>query len=133
MRNETPVRNSKYFSSFGRFQNLQFILPSTRNFLTFLLHLQLHYLYETWHIHSPNHSTLFAFHSGRKFCILPEIRTFQTFRYATSAYSPPRASRSPLYATLALAVYNARHNYLSMGKCNYLIYTAPVLGPHLRF
>ena len=73
------------------------------------------------------------FTAVKNFYILPKIRTFQTFLYETSAYSPPRASRSPLYATLALAVYNARHNYLSMGKCNYLIYTAPVLGPHLRF
>ena len=126
---KTPVQNSKYFSSFGRFESLQFILPNTRNFLPFLLHFQLLYLNETWSTHSPNHSTRFAFHNGRKFCIVPEIRTFQTFSYATSAYTSPRASRSPLETAASVVHFTPQ---VSKVKCN-LIFTAPVFSPHFRF
>ena len=121
--NETPVRNSKYFSSFGRFANLQFILPYIRNYLTFLLHFQLRYLNQTWHIHFPNHSTRIAFHSGRKFCIPPKVRTFHTFSYATSAYNPTmRFKAKP--TSPPLVKYTSRHKcLLSTDICNYLFNT----------
>ena len=129
---KTPVRNSKYFSSFGRFANLQFILPYIRNYLTFLLHFQLRYLNETWHIHFPNHSTQFAFHSGRKFCIPPKVRTFHTFSYATSAYNPTtRFKVKP--STPPLVKYTSCHKCLRTYAIIYLIHTAPVFRPHFRF